>query len=90
MIEGANVIGREPDAAIQIDARGASRLHARILVAHDVVSLEALGSKDGAHANGQRITPAARLSERDDGTATLTFRVTSLLSPTETVPMGQA
>lgn len=91
LMEGANVIGREPDATIQIDARGVSRYHARILVARDVATLEDLGSKNGTHVNGRPITSAARLSDGDEinlGAVTLTFRVASLLSPTETVPMG--
>lgn len=89
LMEGANVIGREPDATIQIDARGVSRHHARIVVAHDVATLEDLGSKNGTHVNGRPITTAARLSDGDEinlGAITLTFRVASLLSPTETVP----
>jgi DNA-binding winged helix-turn-helix (wHTH) protein len=91
LMEGANVIGRDPDAAIQIDARGVSRHHARITVAHDAATVEDLGSKNGTHVNGQPITTTARLSDGDEitlGAVTLTFRVASLLSPTETVPMG--
>jgi len=90
LMEGANIIGREPDATIQLDARGVSRHHARILVAHDVATLEDLGSKNGTHVNGQPIATAARLSDGDEitlGAVTLTFRAASLLSPTETVPM---
>ena len=52
-MEGANVIGREPDATIQIDARGVSRHHARILVSGGDATLEDLGSKNGTHVNGQ-------------------------------------
>jgi DNA-binding winged helix-turn-helix (wHTH) protein len=91
LMEGANIIGREPDATIQIDARGVSRHHARILVANDVATVEDLGSKNGTHVNGQLVTTAARLSDGDEinlGTITLTFRIASLLNPTETVPMG--
>jgi DNA-binding winged helix-turn-helix (wHTH) protein len=90
LMEGANIIGREPDATIQIDARGVSRHHARILVADDVATVEDLGSKNGTHVNGQPVTTAARLSDGDEinlGTITLTFRIASLLSPTETVPI---
>ena len=92
LMEGANVIGREPDATIQIDARGVSRHHARILVAQDVATIEDLGSKNGTHVNGQPIAAAVRLSDGDQinlGTVTLTFRVSSLQSPTETVPIGE-
>ena len=47
LMNGANVIGRDPDATIQIDARGVSRHHARILVSGDEATIEDLGSKNG-------------------------------------------
>ena len=40
LIEGAHVLGREPDAAIQIDSPGVSRYHARILVTHGEATVE--------------------------------------------------
>ena len=64
LMEGANVIGREPDATIQIDARGVSRHHARILVSRGDATLEDLGSKNGTHVNGRRITTPAPLVRR--------------------------
>jgi len=88
LMEGANILGREPDAAIHIDARGVSRHHARIHVARDTATLEDLGSKNGTHVNGRPITSAVPLSDGDAielGTVTLTFRAASLLSPTETI-----
>jgi hypothetical protein len=90
LMEGANIIGREPDSTIQIDARGVSRHHARIVVAQDIAMLEDLGSKNGTLVNGRRISTAARLSDGDEinlGTVTLTFRIAPLPSPTETVPV---
>ena len=91
LMEGANVIGREPDATIHIDARGVSRQHARVLVSHGDATLEDLDSKNGTHVNGQRIATAVRLSDGDEillGTISLRFRTASLTSPTETVPSG--
>jgi hypothetical protein len=88
LMEGVNVIGRERDATIQLDARGLSRHHARVLVSHGEATLEDLGSKNGTYVNGQRITTAIRLSDGDDillGTAHLKFRAASLASPTETI-----
>jgi DNA-binding winged helix-turn-helix (wHTH) protein len=93
LMEGANVIGREPDATIQIDSRGVSRQHARVLVSHGDATLEDLGSKNGTRVNGRLITTPARLSDGDEiglGTISLTFRIVSLTSPTETVPTGGA
>lgn len=88
LMEGDNVIGREPTAAIQIDSPGISRHHARILVSDGVATLEDCGSKNGTHLNGLRIAAPARLADGDVirlGAISLTFRVASPSSPTETV-----
>lgn len=91
LMEGTNVIGREPPATIQIDGRGLSRHHARIQVSNGDATLEDLGSKNGTLVNGQRITIPFRLSDGDEirlGAISLTFRVASPASPTETVATG--
>ncbi len=91
LMEGINVIGREPPATIQIDGRGLSRHHARIQVSDGDATLEDLGSKNGTHVNGRRITIPFRLSDGDEirlGAISLTFRVASPASPTETVATG--
>jgi DNA-binding winged helix-turn-helix (wHTH) protein len=89
LMEGSNVIGREPPATIQIDGLGISRQHARIDVSGGHATLEDLGSKNGTYVNGQRITTPMSLSDRDEirlGATSLTFRVARPTSPTETVP----
>jgi DNA-binding winged helix-turn-helix (wHTH) protein len=91
LMEGINVIGREAPATIQIDGRGLSRQHARIQVSDGDATLEDLGSKNGTIVNGQRITIPFRLSDGDEirlGAISLTFRVASAASPTETVATG--
>lgn len=91
LMEGTNVIGREPPATIQIEGRGLSRHHARIQVSDGDATLEDLGSKNGTYVNGRRIAIPFRLSDRDEiqlGAISLTFRVASPTSPTETVPTG--
>ena len=88
LLEGVNVIGRAADAAIRIDSPGISRYHARILVAHDNVTLEDLGSKNGSYVNGALVTTRC-LSDGDEirlGVTVLTFRITSQTSQTETLP----
>ena len=76
LMSGANLVGRDPDAAIQIDARGVSWHHARILVSGGAATIEDLGSKNGTYVNGRRITAPAGLSEGDEiglGTVSVTF-----------------
>jgi DNA-binding winged helix-turn-helix (wHTH) protein len=88
LMSGTNVIGRAPDAAIQIDSPGMSRYHARIHVAGSNVTLEDAGSKNGTLLNGTRITTAEPLADGDEirlGTVTLTFRTSSGTTPTETI-----
>jgi DNA-binding winged helix-turn-helix (wHTH) protein len=90
LMNGANVIGRAPDATIQIDSPDVSRYHARILVSERDATLEDLGSKNGTHLNGKRITTPARLSDGSQirlGTIVLTFRMALPTSPTQSVPM---
>lgn len=87
LLEGANVIGRAPDATIQCDVTGVSRHHARIVVAKDGATLEDLDSKNGTYLQGKRIT-SAPLTDGDEiriGTARLTFRIEPPDSPTDTV-----
>jgi DNA-binding winged helix-turn-helix (wHTH) protein len=91
LLEGPNVIGRAEDAAIQIDAPGVSRYHARILVAGGDATLEDLGSKNRSYVNGTLVT-TRRLADRDEirlGATSLTFRIASQTSPTETLPAGK-
>jgi DNA-binding winged helix-turn-helix (wHTH) protein len=88
LMDGVNVIGREPPATIRIEGRGLSRNHARIQVSGGDATLEDLGSKNGTYVNGRRITTPVRLSDGDEirlGAISLTFRVASPTSPTETV-----
>jgi DNA-binding winged helix-turn-helix (wHTH) protein len=89
LMNGANVVGRDPETAIPIDARGVSRQHARILVSGVEATIQDLGSKNGTYVNGRRITAPARLSEGDEiglGPVSVRFRTASLASPTDTMP----
>lgn len=89
LMNGANIIGRAPDATIQIDSPGVSRYHARILVSDGDATLEDLGSKNGTHLNGKRITTPGRLSDGNRirlGAIVLTFRMALPSGPTQSVP----
>jgi DNA-binding winged helix-turn-helix (wHTH) protein len=88
LMDGANVIGRAPDATIHIDSPGVSRSHARILIENGEATLEDLGSKNGTHLNGTRIAMPSPLSDGSEirlGAVLLTFRTAPQISPTETV-----
>ena len=63
--QGSNVIGRDPDADVWLDASGVSRRHARIEVSHARVRLEDLGSKNGTTVGGTRIDSAVTLRDGD-------------------------
>lgn len=63
----------------------------RILVSRTEATLEDLGSKNGTHLNGSRVTTPLRLSDGDAirlGAIDLTFRVALPADPTDTVPTG--
>jgi DNA-binding winged helix-turn-helix (wHTH) protein len=93
LMEGVNIIGRAPDAAIQIDSPGISRYHARIVVAQGEATLEDMSSKNGTVLNGKQIsapTPLADDSEIRLGSIVLTFRTRSPISATESMPAGDA
>jgi DNA-binding winged helix-turn-helix (wHTH) protein len=88
LIDGVNVIGREPGTTVQVDSPGVSRHHARIVVAHGTATIEDLGSKNGTQVNGTRLTQPLPLTDGDQisvGAIRLTFRNESTSRPTETV-----
>jgi pSer/pThr/pTyr-binding forkhead associated (FHA) protein len=88
LMDGFNIIGRAPEATIRIDSPGVSRSHARILVRAGEATLEDLGSKNGTHLDGVRITKPSRLSDGSEiqlGRIRLTFRLAPSQSPTDTV-----
>jgi DNA-binding winged helix-turn-helix (wHTH) protein len=55
LFEGENVIGRDSEAAVVIDALGISRRHATITVNGARMFLEDLGSKNGTFLDGKRV-----------------------------------
>ena len=64
--EGENVIGRDPGAAVSIDAPIVSRRHARILVSNGSAHLEDLGSKNGTYLAEERVTSPVALRDGDE------------------------
>ena len=64
LLEGENVIGRDPDAALWIDHASVSRRHARIVIGGGKATLEDLESKNGTFLNGKSIAKRTRCSRR--------------------------
>ena len=58
LVEGENVLGRDEDVTVRIDAPGVSRRHARIRVSGAEATIEDLGSKNGTYV-GDGVSPIA-------------------------------
>jgi len=87
---GDNLIGRDEDAAVRIEAPGISRRHAQIVVVEDRAMLEDLGSKNGTYLQERRLDRPARLEDGDlvrVGRQLLTYRCAPLMQPTATEPV---
>lgn len=75
---GANLIGRDPDAALCLDASSVSRRHAEVVVADGVATLRDLGSKNGTFHGGSRVRDPVPLADGDEiriGTVQIELRV---------------
>jgi DNA-binding winged helix-turn-helix (wHTH) protein len=86
---GENILGRAEGVAVQIDAPGVSRHHARIVIRADETLLEDMGSKNGTHFQERRIEGPVTLRDGDVfrlGSQTLTFRRTPVAGSTATEP----
>jgi DNA-binding winged helix-turn-helix (wHTH) protein len=80
LVEGDNIVGRDPRCDVWLDASGVSRRHARIAVARDQASIEDLQSSNGTFVKGRRLSAPHVLADGDEielGAAALTYRVWS-------------
>jgi DNA-binding winged helix-turn-helix (wHTH) protein len=85
---GANIIGRDADAAVRVDFPSVSRRHARIVVSSDGATLEDLGSKNGTLVRNQRIAgtvPLADLDELQVGSVRMVMRIMHGAETTQTI-----
>jgi DNA-binding winged helix-turn-helix (wHTH) protein len=63
--DGDNIVGRDPQCTVWLDASGVSRRHARIstVPGADAVVLQDLGSKNGTLVQNQAVTGEVRLTD---------------------------
>jgi DNA-binding winged helix-turn-helix (wHTH) protein len=87
--EGANVLGRDPEADVFIDNTAVSRRHARISITAGRVKLEDLESHNGTFVNGLKVTTSpVEISDGDVitlGPVTMIFRILAPQGSTETL-----
>ncbi|MDA3961320.1 MAG: serine/threonine-protein kinase [Planctomycetota bacterium] len=91
-VEGEMILGRSPDCALQLQAEGVSRQHAKVcLAAGGSVQLEDLGSSNGTRVNGRKIPGPVRLRDGDTillGRAEIHFSQPSAASDTDSAPVS--
>jgi DNA-binding winged helix-turn-helix (wHTH) protein len=84
---GANVIGRDPNAAVVINAPDVSRHHARLNVIGGLITLEDLGSKNGTFVAGAPVTGPVKVTVHDEiaiGRTKIRLRELAVLTTTVT------
>lgn len=87
LFEGANVLGRDPDADICVDDHTVSRRHARIVVEGERAEVEDLESKNGTAIEGAKVEGRVPLLDGQTivlGDARVLFRRRNVLSSTVT------
>jgi DNA-binding winged helix-turn-helix (wHTH) protein len=87
LVTGENVVGRDPDVQVRLDATTVSRRHARVLVTDGETMLEDFGSKNGTYRGDDRVTSPVTLVDGDVvriGSVTLTYHARAAQGSTET------
>lgn len=87
LVEGENILGRDPEVSIFIDHTSVSRRHARVLVSAEGATIEDLGSKNGTKVGGRPVSGVQPLADADEirlGWVSMTFRAFSLSGSTKT------
>jgi DNA-binding winged helix-turn-helix (wHTH) protein len=78
LTDGEHIAGRDAECTLAIDAATVSRRHARITVVCGTATIEDLGSTNGTHINGKRISAPTRLAPGNEvalGTEVLQVRL---------------
>jgi DNA-binding winged helix-turn-helix (wHTH) protein len=87
LVEGENIIGRDPEANVHLDYATVSRRHARLSVGPTGATLEDLGSKNGTAVDGKLLTEPKPLCNGDlfsCGQILLTYHESRTGNPTVT------
>lgn len=87
LVQGEQIIGRDPDAAVPLDSPRVSRRHARVVVRGTLVTIEDLGSKNGTFVNGLRLEGSRELMRGETvriGPFSLVLGIEGAAGPTET------
>jgi DNA-binding winged helix-turn-helix (wHTH) protein len=87
---GENLIGRDPQCPVWIDAPGVSRRHARISVRAEGIVLEDLGSTNGTFVGRKKLSGPHQLADGDTiafGPEKVVFRAWSPERPPATEPV---
>jgi DNA-binding winged helix-turn-helix (wHTH) protein len=88
LVDGENVIGRDPACSIHIESAGVSRRHARILIEGRNAWLEDMGSKNGTLIGGEEVTRRTALRDGDEirvGPVPILYRASTRVMSTETM-----
>ena len=86
LLEGENVVGRDPDSTVWLDSPRVSRRHARIVVNGGLATLEDLGSRNGTWLGEAQLSEPSRLNSGDRiqiGPFALVYRANDAAAPTE-------
>jgi DNA-binding winged helix-turn-helix (wHTH) protein len=93
LVEGENVIGRDPSCGVWLDQPGVSRRHARVVVTDDVAWIEDLGSTNGTFVSEVAIAGSHQLRDADIiqiGSVDLKYRSWSPSRPVATERIRRA
>jgi DNA-binding winged helix-turn-helix (wHTH) protein len=85
--EGEHLLGRDADVSVWLESPTVSRHHARIRVSDGGATIEDLGSKNGTHLHGERISAPAPLADGDEirlGSMPVTIRLLKTAGSTVT------
>jgi len=91
LTDGEHIAGRDAECSLVVDGTTVSRRHARITVARGTAMIEDLGSTNGTHVNGTRISAPTRLAPGDEfalGSEVLRMRLRSSSALTVKVDSG--